>query len=131
MFIGDPAFLRRPDHPLNKDRIDWQKLLGSKYPVLRQLRGNYGILSSTGWGDGTYEVWARVVPKTVIGALRESSTSKRVAELRIVFLDLLDDVDPPTNRLRARIARGAAVQVGSGNRMVVKRHRPKKRKVSL
>jgi hypothetical protein len=61
VFIGDPAHIR--DAGLAEKRIDWNKLLGAKYPVLRQLGKHYGVLTSTGWGDGLYEVEARVVTK--------------------------------------------------------------------
>lgn len=90
LFIGDPAQLCQPDHPLNKTiregKIDWRNLFGSKYPVMRQLGDDYGVISSTGWGDGIYEVEARIITKT-IGRGKNSSTTSRVAELRIVFID--------------------------------------------
>ena len=123
VFIGDPSYLHRPDHPLAQDRIDWRELCGGKYPVLRELgRGvfsgaaSYGVLSSTGWGDGIREK---------IGRGKTAHVTKRVAELRVVFLDV--EVESPTIA-RARAKRGAVVQVGSDNRMVVHHRRPEKKK---
>lgn len=123
VFIGDPALLFRSGHPLNgaikKGRIDWSKLMGPKHPTMRQLGKHYGVISSTGWGDGVYEVEARVVTKT-LGSDKNVSTTKRVAELRIVFIE--DEEVAPHVHVRA-----SAVQIGNGNKMVVRRRRSKPR----
>jgi hypothetical protein len=41
----------------------------------KQLHGEMGVVSSTGYGDGVYPVWARM-----------DNTGTRIAELRIEFI---------------------------------------------
>lgn len=115
VFVGDPAYLRREDHPITAPKkVDWGELLGDEYPTLRQLPAGYGVLTSTGFGDGTYEVRARLRTYTVGRGHRTT----RVEEIRVVFVE------------GGGVDEGDAcrfVQVGDNNEMVVVPGRARRR----
>lgn len=86
-WLGDPCYCVTPDatsHPA-KDWPSFCKMLDkNKYPNAMQF--NYakghpglGVVVSTGFGDGCYQVYVRETD--------EGEWGKRIAEVRVVFIE--------------------------------------------
>ena len=82
VMIVDPCYVIGDDTAIpNKDWsgfVDDHLIKGGDLPNTVQIMGSMAVVSSTGYGDGCYDVWAREV-------------DGRIMELRIVFDDLMDD----------------------------------------
>ena len=86
VLIGDPCYhMDRPDgvvkYPLAFGH-DWEEFVAMNlldddgklpyWPHTKELHGQLGVVSSTGYGDGVYNVYARI-------------EDQRVLEIRILF----------------------------------------------
>jgi|SRR6185312_3871311 len=85
-WIGDPCYVIHNDKQkaLGKTWDTFCNKLGKKYPTRKQFKhdpghAGLGVCTSTGYGDGTYEVMAKIIEDKSIG--------KRIAELRIIFIN--------------------------------------------
>jgi hypothetical protein len=61
-WIGDPCYIihKKTDGSLGKDWAGFCNLLGTDYPTTKSFHG-LGVCVSTGFGDGSYPVYARII----------------------------------------------------------------------
>ena len=91
VWIGDPCYIQ-DDSPHNPLR-DWGKFckwLEEDNPLHVKAHGMLGVAASTGYGDGMYPVYARL--------LEDEWGHKRVAELRVVFVSENENEVPSWDR---------------------------------
>jgi hypothetical protein len=69
VWIGDPCYIIHPDEPpksIGKNWTEFCNKLGDDYPTKKTFgfdKGHegLGVCLSTGWGDGFYPVYARIL----------------------------------------------------------------------
>lgn len=84
MWVGDPCYIlhrtgERRYKNLGENWSDFCNKLGEKYPTIQQFNYDHGnpglgMAISTGYGDGTYEVYVK-------------RHGKRIAEVKVVFIE--------------------------------------------
>lgn len=88
VWIGDPCYILQGDRPkaIGKDWAAFCRTLTGKEPTMKSYdfdagHEGLGVVVSSGFGDGTYDVMALVKDFGPFGG------GKRVCEIRIVFVD--------------------------------------------
>jgi hypothetical protein len=88
-WIGDPCYVLHKDAPPQAIGRDWDEfcdLLGKEYPTAKQFdydlgHPGLGVVVSTGYGDGTYPVFA------------EFNEDGRIAKFWVEFIGPDDEAD--------------------------------------
>jgi hypothetical protein len=88
-WIGDPCYIPHKDEPpkaIGQDRDEFCDILGEEYPTAKQFHYDLGhpglgVVVSTGYGDGTYPVYA------------EFTEGGRVARVWVEFIGQDDEAD--------------------------------------
>jgi len=91
MMIGDPCYVTHPD-PANALIEDWDKLCAHVFEETNQIHGQVAcevpfvaghsgaaVITSTGFGDGSYEVFAKFIDAKEWGI--------RIKEVKVVFIE--------------------------------------------